>query len=227
MISLLATIRESFGAKNKTLREAGKIPGVLYGSETKTISLEMEEKVFNPVYREAGESTLIELRVGNNSYTVLIHEIQVDPIKGNITHVDFFQPSLREEMEAEITLVFIGESLAVQDLGGTLIKSFSEITVKCLPENLPSHIDVDISVLNALDDSILVKDLRVPKDVKIQSNMEDVIVSVSAQKEIEEDLEKPIEDDVEEVEKVGEDKDIGKEKEVKEEEKEKEKKEEN
>lgn len=224
MISLLARIRENFGAKNQALRGEGKIPGILYGPETKPIALEIDTKIFNSIHKEAGESTLIELKIGDNSYSVLIQAIQIDPIKGNIIHVDFFQPSLKEEIEVEVSLVFIGESLAVKDLGGTLVQNFSEITVKCLPKNLPSHIDVDVSSLNTFEDSILVKDLKVPENVEIQRNMEDVVVNVSAPQKVEEELEKPIEEDVEDVEKVGEDKDIGKEKEVKEEKKEEEKK---
>ncbi|MFH1643360.1 MAG: 50S ribosomal protein L25 [Patescibacteria group bacterium] len=214
MISLLAKIREDFRSQNKKLREEGKIPGILYGSETKPIALELDAKIFNSIYQEAGESTLIELKVGESSYTVLIHDTQIDPLGGNVMHVDFFQPSLKEEMETEVPLMFIGESLAVKDLGGTLNKGFSEIMVRSLPQNLPSHIDVDISVLNTFEDVILVKDLKVLANVEIQRDSEEVIVSVSAPVEVEKELEKPIEEDIESVEKAGDNKDLGEEKEV-------------
>ena len=103
-------------------------------------------------------------------------------------------------------------------MGGTLVKSISEVEIKALPQNLPHEIKVEISSLKTFEDEILVKDLKVPEGVKILRKPEEIIASVLPPEKVEEELEKPVEEKVEEVEKVGE-----KEKKEEEEEKEEEK----
>ena len=133
---------------------------------------------------------------------VLIHEIQKDPITDKFIHVDFFQASLKEAVEVKVPLVFEGVSLAVKDLGGTLVKNISEIEVKALPQNLPHEIKVFIDGLDTFENHILVKDLILPAGVKISAKPDEIVVSVAPPAKVEEELEKPIEEKVEEVEKV-------------------------
>jgi large subunit ribosomal protein L25 len=136
--------------------------------------------------------------------------LEIDALSRKVLHVDFYQPRLDEEISASIPLVFEGESLAVKDLGGTLVKNMHEIHVKALPQNLPHEIRVDLSKLKLLTDEILVKDLDIPKNVKVLKGLEDIVVLVSQKQEkIEEELKKPIEEKVEEVQKVEEKKKEG------------------
>jgi large subunit ribosomal protein L25 len=111
---------------------------------------------------------------------------------------------LDEEITATVPLVFEGQALAVKDLGGTLVRNIHELEVKALPQNLPHEIKVDISKLKTFEDNILVKDLIIPKEVKILKTPDETIAFVSEPEKIEEELEKPIEEKVEEVEKVEE-----------------------
>ncbi|TET83844.1 MAG: 50S ribosomal protein L25, partial [Candidatus Nealsonbacteria bacterium] len=202
MLSLSAKIRNDLGKKVKVLRKKGILPGVLYGPKIETRPLEIDLKEFEKIYKEAGESSLISLEVDKKKFLVLIHEVKLDPLTEKPTHVDFYQPRLEEEAEAMVPLVFEGEAPAVKDLGGTLVKNISEVEVKALPQNLPHEIKVNIDRLKTFEDSISIKDLIISKEVKILKEPKEVVVAVSPPEKVEEELEKPIEEKVEEVEKV-------------------------
>jgi large subunit ribosomal protein L25 len=131
-----------------------------------------------------------------------VHEIQKDSVSDNIIHIDFFQASLKEEVEANVPLVFEGVSLAVKDLGGTLVKHFSELEVKALPQNLPHEIKISIDRLKTFEDHILVKDLILPEKVKVIAKADEIVVSVSQPAKVEEELATEIKENVEDVEKV-------------------------
>lgn len=205
MLSLSAKIRKIFGKKVKNLRKKGKIPAVLYGPEIKkAIPLEIDEKEFEKVYKETGESSLVSLEINKEKNLVLIHDIKRDPLTEKLIHIDFYQPRLGEEVEVTIPIIFEGTSPAVKDLGGTLVKNISEIEVKALPQNLPHEIKINIQSLKTFEDEILVKDLPIPQGVKILKKLEEVVATVAPPEKVEEELVKPIEEKVEEVEKVKE-----------------------
>ena len=204
MISLNAKIREISGKKVRDLRKKGLIPAVLYGPKIKNISLEIDSKVFEKVYREAGESSLVSLEVEKKKFLVLIHAVELDPVSQEVIHVDFYQPRLDEEISANIPLVFDGEAPAVKELGGTFIRNIHEIEVEALPQNLPHEIKVNIDKLKTFEDSILVKDLIITKEVKILKDPEETVAYVAEPEKVEEELAKPVEEKVEEVEKVEE-----------------------
>lgn len=203
MFSLNVKIRE-INEKNNELRQQGFIPAVVYGPGEKNASLKVNEKEFVDIFKKAGESSLIELSIDNQKEkkSVLIHEIQKDPITGKIIHIDFFQASLKEEVEVSIPLVFEGVSFAVKDLGANLVKNFTEIEVSALPQNLPHEIKVDLSLLKNIEDHILVKDLIVPENVKILKKPEEIVALASEIESIEEELSTPVEEDVSKVEKL-------------------------
>ena len=202
MFSLSAKIREN--KKSKVIRQEGVLPAILYGPGVKNLSLQIDEKEFEKIYQEAGASSLISLEIGAEKFQVLVHEIQRDPLSNNFIHIDFYQPSLKEETEAKIPLVFEGEAPAVKELSGTLVKHIQEIEVKALPQNLPHEIKVNIEGLKTFEDNVLVKDLPAPEGVKILKEPEEIVASVAPLKKVEEELEKPIEEKVEDVEKAGE-----------------------
>lgn len=204
MLILCAKNRKHLGKKTKLLKEKGVLPAVLYGPKLKNQLLEVDLKEFEKIYQEAGENTLITLEVkdGKEKYLVLIHDIHIDPVTRKPIHIDFYQPSLEEKIEAKIPIVLEGVSPAVKEIGGTLIKNISEIAVRSLPQNLPKEIKVNIEILKTFEDHILIKDLKVGEEVEILREPEEIVVSVVPPEKVEEELEKPIEEKVEEVEKV-------------------------
>lgn len=191
----------------KKLREKGVLPAVLYGPKIKSLNLEVNLREFEKTYGQAGESSLISLEVKaqeakEKKYLVLIYGLQKDPLTDKAIHVDFYQPSLKEEVEAAVPIVFGGEAPAVKDLGGTLVRNISEVKVKALPQNLPKEIKVGLECLKTFENSIFIKDLKTAEGVRILRNPEEIVAYVSPAEKVEEELEKPIEEKVEEVEKV-------------------------
>jgi len=204
MIKLSAKIRILKGRKARPIKDAGRVPAIVYGHKIKNVLLDIDQKEFQKVYSKAGVSSLIEIDLEGEKEKkiVLIHEYQRNPVTDEFIHVDFFETSAKEEVEVKVPLVFEGVSLGVKDLGGTLVKNISELLVKALPQNLPHEIKVSIESLNKFGDHIMVKDLVLPKDVKISAKPEDVVISVVEPAKIEEELAKEIEEKVEDVEKV-------------------------
>ena len=192
------------------MKNEGKIPAVVYGPGEKNANISVDEKEFKKVLHTAGESSLVELLVekdpsagsGQEKRPVLIHEIQKDPVSDRIIHIDFFQASLKEEVEVAIPLVFEGEAPAEKDLGGTLNKNMLEIEVKALPQNLPHEIKVNVDGLKTFEDQITVKDLVLPANVAVLKNPDEIVASVLPPQKVEEELATEIKEEVENVEKV-------------------------
>ena len=211
MLNLSAEIRKEVGKNIKPLRAEGKLPAVLYGPKIKNISLELDYRDFEKVFKEAGESSLISLEIKGDkkTYQVLINDVQEDSLTSKFLHVDLYQPSLKKKIEAKVPLVFEGEAEAVKNLEGTLIKNITEVEIKALPQNLPHEIKVNIEKLKTFEDHIKISDLEISEEVEILKDAGEIVVSVVPPTKVEEELEKPIEEKAEEVEKAEE----GKEKE--------------
>ena len=203
-IVLKAKVREITGKKVDQLRKENMIPAVVYGHDVKPQNLVVNYLDFSRVFEKTGESSLVELEIEGKKANVLVHDVQADPLSGRFSHVDFFKVNMKEEVETEIPLEFMGESPAVKELGGVLIKSLDEISVKCLPADLPEKYEIDISKLATFDDMITVKDLKFSEKIEILSDPETVIASVQeprSQEELE-SLETKVEEDVTKVEGV-------------------------
>ena len=191
------------------IRQRDQLPAVLYGHGITNQSLALDRKKFSQVFKATGHTTLINLVIGEEGsvqeHAVLIREVQIPPVRGNILHVDFYQVRLEEDTEAAVPLVFIGTSSAVKDQGGILVRNMDEIKVAALPADLPHTIEVDISPLAAFDEPIRIKDLSVSDKVKILHEAEDVVAIVQAprsEEELEAELAEEIKEDVSSVEGV-------------------------
>lgn len=211
MLELNAQIRDIVGKKVKTLRNKGLVPAVLYGANIKSTSLEVKYKELEKIYKEAGENTLVKLKVkggkkNEDEQNVLIHDIERDSLTEKFIHVDFYAVRMDKPITAHVPLVFEGMSSAVDVDGGVLVKNLMEIEVEALPANLPHEIKIDISTLKTFDDLIYIKDLKIPNNVKILARPEDIIASVVPPRSEEElaALEEKIEEKAGEVEVVGE-----------------------
>jgi len=174
----------------------------LYGKNVNNLKLFVPAASFSRVYEECGESSVFILDIEGDKRNVLIKDVQLDMLKGFPIHADFYQVKMDEEIEAEVELVFTGESSAVKELGGILVKSVDAVTVKCFPRDLPPEIKVDVSPLKTFDDTISVSNLELPQNVEVLMDPETVIVSVSPPRSEEElaELEKTIEADASQVE---------------------------
>lgn len=180
-------------------------PAVLYGRGVENIMLWIDKKKFGDVYDEIGESTVFKVSMGGeDKRNVLVKEIQRDALNGDIRHVDFYQVRMDEEIEADIELVFAGESPAVKEHGGVLIKNMDSIPVKCLPGDLPSEIEVNVGAIRTFDDYIFVKNLGVSDKVEVLVDPETVVAMAAPPRTEEElaELETEVKEDVTQVEGV-------------------------
>lgn len=178
-MKLQAKTREIVGSKVKNLRKEGLIPAVLYGKGIENVNLTLNAKEFLKAYREAGESTVLDLEIdGKNKTNVLIYDIASDPVSDEIIHADLYQVDMTQEVTTDVPLVFVGESQAVKE-GGVLVKNMHEVEVSALPKDLPHEIEVDLSALATIDDIIKIEDIKLPTGVKITLGGDEVVVSVT------------------------------------------------
>lgn len=175
---LQAKAREAGKKSTKDLRSESLIPAIVYrrGVENKNISILAKD--FKKIYEQASESTIIFLEINGEKIPVLIYDQQIDPLTQNVLHVDFYQIKMDEKVETEVTLLFVGEAPAVKELGGTLEKDISTISISCLPADLVNEIKVDISVLKTFDMYIRVKDLILPAGIVAINDQNDVVATV-------------------------------------------------
>lgn len=159
-------------------RAQGSIASVMYGHGKPATSLWVERLAFEKLYKEAGESSIIHIDVDGKSHTALVQDVSFDPLAHRAIHIDFLQVKMNEVIEVTIPLEFIGESPAVRQLAGTLIKTLEEVEVSCLPKDLPHALEVDLAKLVDFENHLTVADIVVPADVKILTNPETVVATV-------------------------------------------------
>lgn len=182
--------REKFGKQVNTLRGQGLIPAELYGHGIENIHLAVPAKDFQKIFKQAGESTLLNIVIGSDKRPAMIHDISRDPVTEEITSVDFYQVRLDEKIKVKVPLNFAGEAPAIKEKGGLLVKSMHEIEVEALPGSIPHAIDVDISVIKEIGQSVRVNDLKFPSGVKAHVAAETVVATVT-EKPTEEEITAP------------------------------------
>lgn len=203
-ITLKAATREG-GKALQMLRKQGLVPAVLYGHGVEPKNLSLDHLEFARAYKAAGENTIISLSVGGGkSVNVLIKETQLHPMTSRFVHVDFFEVSMNEAIEADIPLEFIGEAPAVREHGGIFVRALEAVGVSALPADLPHTLPVDISSLKTFDDVIKIKDIAIPTKVTVKDDLETVVALVEeprSEAELEK-LDEKVEADVTKVETV-------------------------
>jgi large subunit ribosomal protein L25 len=195
-VKLKAIVREKGKHSAITeLREAGLIPGTYYGKKIDPVSIVVNnEELREALHTDAGTNVLIELVVEapegiaapdlKGKQVTIIKEMQRNPIKGDILHVDFVKVSMTEEITASVPVVLSGEAPGVK-VGGVLQHSIREVTVKSLPALLPDSLGIDVGALE-IGDSLHVSDLPVTEGVEIMDDLEEILVSVVPPAKVEE-----------------------------------------
>ncbi|MEK7138671.1 MAG: 50S ribosomal protein L25 [Patescibacteria group bacterium] len=193
-IELEAQRRGSIGSGLGKLRRDGFIPAVLYGKGQEPLSLQVSLKGFSKVLKEAGESTLVYVNVGGQSYPTIIHDVARDTVKDDILHTDFYKVRLDEKIKTKVPVVFVGEAPAVKDLAGIFVRNVNELEVEAFPQDLPHEITVDISSLQNFGDQILVRNIDLSTNVKIEADAETIVATVQepmSEEELKASLETP------------------------------------
>jgi large subunit ribosomal protein L25 len=208
-----AELRSVLGRKVKKLRKAGFIPATVYGKAFESKSIKFASKELEKMFEELGESTLIEVNLDEKEkLPVLFRNPQYDPIGGELIHVDCYKVNLKEKITAMVPLEFVGESQTVKN-GNILVTVTDEVEIEALPADLPEEIEVDLSVLEDLESTIIVSDLKIDNSkLTVMTDSEQLIAKVEEPKEeeiIEETQSSPEDVEVITEKKEGEEGEVG------------------
>lgn len=174
----------------KQVRARGGVPAVIYSSKDKPANLEVSHREIEALLSHAvGESILVDLEIEEGgkktSRLSLIQEVQRHPVRRGILHVDFHAVSMTETITADIIVEPLGEPDGVKNSGGLLEQSVRSISIKCLPQNLPEIIRVDVSALK-VGDSLHLRDLPIPAGVELLDSPDLTVFIVAEPKVLEE-----------------------------------------
>ena len=180
--TLKATLREGTGkGPNRKLRATGRVPGVVYGHNEKTRHVSLDAHELDVLFsRISVENTVIKLQIEGEKGDVqaLVREVQSNPVRGDLVHVDFLQLHAGEMVDVEVPVHLVGNAPGVK-AGGVMDHQVHELPVRCLPAAIPESLDVDVSALE-LGDSIHVADLKLPEGVETDMDGDRTICSVVA-----------------------------------------------
>ena len=181
-VVLKATKRDVTGKQVKALRRAGQLPAVIYGRHMEPISISLEFRTAGQAITKLTSSSLVTINVDGTEYFALVREKQRNFIKGNLTHVDFLALYLNEKIRIKVRLHYIGNSGAVKDFSAFLVHRIDQLEVECLPTDLPERINVDISPLKEIGNSIRVRDIAVPANVTVLADEDEIVIIATVAK---------------------------------------------
>jgi len=161
------------------LRANGKVPAVFYGKKEASTPVAVSMSEFKKVWREAGETSIIELVGEGIDVQALIYKVDLNALTEQPVHIDFYAIEKDKKLEIDIPLVFAGIAPAVRDLGGVLVKVMHEVKVEALPKDLPKEISVDLSALATMESQILAKDLTLPTGVSLVVDADAVVAAIT------------------------------------------------
>jgi large subunit ribosomal protein L25 len=173
--------RTIVGKHVKALRRAGNVPAVLYSRRGEPVILQANNRELLRVLQRAGSSRLIKMNItgAEDAPMALVREVQREPIKGSVLHVDFFGVSMTEAIRVEIPVRYDGISPAVTRNEGVLIHSMDSIEIECLPGDLIDAVAIDVTTLEKVGDVIRVSDLKVPATVRLVADMDATVARVT------------------------------------------------
>jgi len=196
-LKIKAEKRKIQGRKVKKLREQGILPANIYGNKIKSQAIKVKKSDFSDIFKQAGETGLIDLMLEGKKRPALIHNVQVDPVSDEVLHADFLQVDLKQKVTAQVPIYIVGESPAEKE-GGTVVQHIDEIEVEALPKDLPEKFEVNAVRLIEINSTFSVSDIKVDKSkIEIKNDPEQIIVKVEPPREEEEIVEEVKEEEVE------------------------------
>lgn len=163
----------------ETLRAQGVLPAVIYGPKEEATAITVNQKEFERLFKQAGETTIIKLKGVGEEKDSLVHDIQRHPVTDTVLHADFYVLEKGKKVTLNIPLEFVGDAPAEKQ-GHILTKVLHEVEIEVAPAELPQHLEVDISKLENVGDHVLASDIKLPKSAELRINPEEIVVSVTA-----------------------------------------------
>jgi large subunit ribosomal protein L25 len=148
------------GNQCRKLRRSGFIPAVIFGNNSESQIVQVLAGDFYKIYKESGKTNVIDLKIDENkTLPVIVHSLDVDPVKNLARHIDFLLVNLKQKIHAQVPLVFVGDPVGVKSVGGVLVTSLDSIDVEALPDDIPSEIEVNVEKLAEIGDMISISDI--------------------------------------------------------------------
>lgn len=176
---LKAEDREVLGKKVKKLRREGFLPGNVYGKGLNSHALQVKLSDFENVYKEAGETGLVDLSYAGQTKPVLIKSLQMNHATRTLLHVDFYQVNLKEKVKASVPIILTGEAKALTDKIGLVLQNLTDVEIEALPDKLPENIEVPVEHLAEIGEQVTVADMKAPTDVTILTDPSQVVAKVA------------------------------------------------
>ncbi len=174
--TLTAQARTVTGKKVGQLRRSGLVPAIIYGKSTEPVAIQIPYRPLQLTLMKAGGTHLITIDVDGKPYSVLARDVQRHVIRGDIMHVDFMAVDATTVITAEVPIHFVNEAPGVRAGFGILLHALNKLTIEALPADLISAIEVDLSGLREVGDTILVKDIAVSDKIKVLGDPEEMVV---------------------------------------------------
>jgi large subunit ribosomal protein L25 len=203
---LLSEPREITRKKVRRLRVQGYVPGVLYGRETEPVNLQFVQSDLERMLKRAGTTNLISLQIGEGGEkrTALVRDIQYDVIRQTVEHVDFYQVVMTDKITTDVSIVLLGDAPIDSLAQGSVLQEMTSVEVECLPADLVSALEIDVSSLTKPGDTLTIKDLQVPDSITVLAHGDDLVVTTHAFRAEEEEVIEEVVEEAAEVEVVGE-----------------------
>jgi large subunit ribosomal protein L25 len=191
-MQLKASTRQLLGKRSRRLYREGKLAAVVYGHNAQPTPLELDRLEFQRVFVKSGRTKLVDLVLdGGKTEKVLVREIQTHPRRLGPIHVDFYQVNLEEKIEVEVPIHLVGESAAVKSGDADVLQPLHALRVECLPSDIPSSFEVDITPLAEIEAELRVSDISVPKGVTVLDDPEELVVKIVHKRELKVEEEVP------------------------------------
>lgn len=176
---LVSEERSVLGKKVKKLRREGWLPANVYGKGVPSTSIQVKLHEFQDIYKQVGETGLLDLKYGDVTKPVLIKNLQIDYKTYTPLHADFYQVNLKEKIKTMVPVVLSGEAPAVLDKQGLLLQALSDVEIEALPEGLPENVEASVEHLAAVGDQITVGDLKAPEGVTILTDAGKLVAKIN------------------------------------------------
>ncbi|MFC2014697.1 50S ribosomal protein L25 [Chloroflexota bacterium] len=181
-MDLSANTREILGKKVKVLRRQGITPVHLFGNNIEPLPLQCDTAELKQVLARSGGTGLISLKLGKTRKTrnVMAREIQREPTTDELLHVDFYQVRMEEKIRVEVPIITVGEAPALKVKENFLAHELNNLTVECLPDEIPNRVEIDLSSLTEAEQAIHVSDISLADGITVLTNPEQMVVKISA-----------------------------------------------
>lgn len=180
-LKLKAARRTVLGKKNRFLRRQGQTPAHLFGHSIESLALQCDAVTLRKIVERAGTTRLVSLNIEGekSAKNVFVREIQRNVLTRQLVHVDFYQVKKGEKMTMNVPIVLVGESSAMKVKNRLMTHGVTELSIECLPENVPPQIEVDISILEEVEQAIFIKDIAFDPDITVHNDPEQLVAKIS------------------------------------------------